>query len=194
MAKILLITPADLYAATPLTEQVDQTLISGACVLAQDKYAEVYLGTNLYQKILADVEDGSVTGAYETLLYDYLQKMLVWWAYVELMPNLVVKVDNGGLTIRNGEDFSAATRDQYRHNQNQAMTNAQMYTQRMIDWLCYNGNNVPEYLTNTNNQISPKSRVYSENSMYFSDGNTSMSNRDLRYPYWDDMLDKRYRR
>ena len=180
MAEILLITPQDLYNATPLTEQVDQTLIKGATVLAQDKYAEVYLGTDLLNKIKADVQAGSVSGGYEILLYDYLQKALVWWTMMELIPSLVVKVDNGGLTIRNGEDFTTASQSEFKAIKDNAMNNAQMYTERMVNWLCYNSASVPEYNTNSNNDISPKKTVYTENNMYFSSGNTAMSNPLLR--------------
>lgn len=180
MTEILLITPQDLYNATPLTEQVDQTLIKGATVLAQDKYAEVYLGTDLLNKIKADVQSGSVSGGYETLLYDYLQKALVWWTMMELIPSLVVKVDNGGLTIRNGEDFTTASQSEFKAIKDNAMNNAQMYTERMVNWLCYNSASVPEYNTNSNNDISPKKTVYTENNMYFSSGNTAMSNPLLR--------------
>ena len=180
MAEILLITPQDLYNATPLTEQVDQTLIKGATVLAQDKYAEVYLGTDLLNKIKADVQAGSVSGGYETLVYDYLQKALVWWTMMELIPSLVVKVDNGGLTIRNGEDFTTASQSEFKAIKDNAMNNAQMYTERMVNWLCYNSASVPEYNTNSNNDISPKKTVYTENNMYFSSGNTAMSNPLLR--------------
>jgi hypothetical protein len=180
MAEILFITPSDLYKYTPLTEQVDQTLIQGATVLAQDKYAEAYLGTDLFNALKTRVQNDNLTGAYGTLFYDYLQKALVWWTVMELIPSLVVKMDNGGLTIRQGEDFTTATQTEFKAVKDNAMNNAQMYTKRMVDWLCHNNASLPEYNTNTDNEISPKKQVYSENGMYFSSGNSAMSNPLLR--------------
>jgi hypothetical protein len=62
MAEILFITPSDLYKYTPLTEQVDQTLIQGATVLAQDKYAEAYLGSDLLNALKTRVQNDTLTG------------------------------------------------------------------------------------------------------------------------------------
>ena len=53
-----------------------------AIILAQDKYIQQYLGTDLLEKLKSDISGSGVTGDYETLLDNYVRKALcggVWW-------------------------------------------------------------------------------------------------------------------
>jgi hypothetical protein len=175
MAEVLFVDQNYIKVYSQVTDQVDPNLLFPCTKIAQDKHAEMYLGTNLLNKLKADAEGAGSSGNYLILLTNYLKPMLLWWTLVELYPHLIVKIDNGSLSIRNGEDFTTATSDQYKRLLDDARNNAQMYTNKMIRYLCANSSLFPEYTNNTWPNISPKHSVYAQSMMRVSEGNTSMS-------------------
>ena len=175
MATILFLSPQFIANNTTLNDQVEQNLLKSPIQVAQDKYAENYLGTRLYKKLLSDIEDDDLSGNYLTLFDDYVVHMILWWTMVEAYPYLYVKHDNGTLAVRTGDNFSPVTEEQYQMLINTARNNAQMYTERMIRYLCDNSSLFLEYTSNEYPDIHPVKKVYSENNMTFSLGNTAMS-------------------
>lgn len=180
MATILFLSPQYIVNNTTLNEQVEQNLLKSPIQVAQDKHAENYLGTRLYKKLLQDIEDDDLTGNYLTLFDDYVTPMILWWTMVEAYPYLYIKLDNGTLAIRTGDNFTPVAPDQYKILMDAARNNAQMYTDRLIKYLCNNASLFPEYSANQYPDITPKRQVYNENSMTFSSGNTAMSRNILR--------------
>lgn len=180
MAYVLLINDQYIKKYTTITDSVEANLANPAIKLAQDKFIESYLGTNLYTKIVSEVADGSISGNYLNLLNDYVKPMLLWRTMVELYPALYVKVQNGSIVLRTSDDTQTLDQSYVNKLVADATNNAQHYTQRFIDYMRYNNSLFPEYNTNTNNQKSPKRDNYSENSMVFSSGNNAISNNSSR--------------
>lgn len=180
MAQVYFIDVTYFQQNTTINDQVESNMITPALRVAQDKHAENYLGTRLFNKLKQDIEDDSLTGIYQTILVDYLKIAMVYWTLVELYPSLLVKHDNTTLTIRSGEGFSPISEDQYKMLVDAARNNAQMYTERLIRYLCDNSGIIPEYTSCQAPDVFPKRTVYSENNMVFSGGNTAMSNSLLR--------------
>ena len=118
-------------------------------ILAQDKYIQLYLGTDLLEKLKSDIAAGTVAGDYATLLDSYVRKATLWWTMVDLMPSLYVKIDNGGLVIRTSEDTSTISPGDLHRETERARTNAQFYTFRLYRYLCNNSSLFPEYASNT---------------------------------------------
>jgi len=98
--EILLIDETFIKKYTAVNDSVDTAIIRPCIYLAQDKYLVNYLGTDLTNKIKTDAAAGTITGNYETLLDQYVRKMLVWWVMIELYPLLVYKHDNGNIVSR----------------------------------------------------------------------------------------------
>jgi len=98
--EVLLIDENYIKKYTWINGSVDPLLMYPAIYLAQDKYAQLYLGTDLYNRIKEDVVNDDITGAYATLLDNYLRRMIMWWTMYEVLPHLYVKTDNGSLVIR----------------------------------------------------------------------------------------------
>ena len=180
MAEILLISPEYLRQKTALNDAVEQNLIYPATLLAQDKHAEAYLGTQLYSAIKTKIDDDTLTGNYETLHVEYIKPMMVWWTMVELYPYLWIKHDNGNLVSRISEDTQTIDTAQYKKLVDGATNNAQFYTNRLIDYLCANSSLFPEFNANAFPDRYPQRGVYNENSMIFTSGNNAISNRNLR--------------
>ena len=141
--EILLITEDYLKKYTAITDAVDPNIIRPAIYLAQDKQITNYLGTDLMNKIKADVSAGTISGDYETLLNDYVLKSLLWWTMVELYPSLLYKHDNGNLVSRQSEDTTPVTKGEMESLKEAARDNARYYTNRLVQYLCYNSSLFP---------------------------------------------------
>jgi len=167
--EILLITEDYLKKYTAITDAVDPNIIRPAIYLAQDKQITNYLGTDLMNKIKSDVSAGTLSGDYETLLNDYVLKSLLWWTMVELYPSLLYKHDNGNLVSRQSEDTTPVTKGEMESLKEAARDNARYYTNRLVQYLCYNSSLFPEYTSNSNNDIKPDRNPYGKSSFLISD-------------------------
>ena len=91
---------------------------------------------------------------------------------VELIPNLYVQLDNGGLVIRSADNTTQISQDDLHREIERARQNAQFYTSRMIAYLCANNALFPEYSSNTGADMTPETSVYYQNGMSVSLGNS----------------------
>jgi hypothetical protein len=169
-AEVLFVNPDYMKRLTQLNGGVEDAVMVPAIILAQDKYLQQYLGTDLLNKLKADVSAGTVTGDYATLLDSYVRKSTVWWSMVEMLPNLYVKLDNGGLVIRTAENTAAISEADLHREVENARQNAQFYTSRLVEYLCANQSSFPEYTSNTSPDMFPESQVYYQNGMTISHG------------------------
>jgi hypothetical protein len=167
--EILLINEELLKKYTPLTDAVDPNLIRPCIYVAQDMYLQNFLGTNLTNKLKDDVANGTLEDQYETLLNDYVIKLLIWWVMVELYPSLLYKHDNGNLVSRQSEDTTPVTKGEMESLKEKARENARFYTKRMVDYLRFNSSLFPEYTNNTNDNIFPDRNPYGKSSFLISD-------------------------
>jgi hypothetical protein len=170
-AEVLFVNPDYMKRITQLNGGVEDAVMVPAIILAQDKYLQQYLGTDLLNKLKADVSAGTLTGVYEALLDGYVRKVTVWWTMVELLPNLYVKLDNGGLVIRTSDATAPIGPDDLHREIENARQNAQFYTSRLVEYLCYNQSLFPEYTSNTSPDMFPEYNVYYQNGMTISIGN-----------------------
>jgi len=166
--EILFINEEFLKKYTQLNEAVDTNLIRPAIYLAQDKYITLWLGTNLSNKIKADISAGTLAGVYLTLLNEYIVKPTAWWTMVELYPMLMYKHDNGNLVTRQSENTTAITQGELSSLRDMARENANYYTQMLVDYLCANSGSFPEYSTNTSPEKTPLRVVNRQSQIAFS--------------------------
>jgi hypothetical protein len=178
MADVLFINGDYIKRFTQLHGSVEDAYFYSHISLAQDKYTQIYLGTNLYEKLKSDISGGTLTGDYLTLVDDHVRKVTLWWMMVEAIPSFHVRMDNGGLVVRVSEDTQPITKGDLNREMDRARNNAQFYTERMIDYLCDNTNLFPEYNNNTGDQIRPTRDAIYEAGMGFQ-GSTSVS--DVRF-------------
>ena len=169
-AEVLYVNPDYMKRLTQLNGGVEDAVMVPAIILAQDKYLQQYLGTDLHEKLKAEISGGSLTGNYETLVDTYVRKVTVWWAMVEMLPNLYVRLDNGGLVIRSAENTSPISESDLHREIENARQNAQFYTTRLVEYLCYNQSLYPEYNSNSGADMSPEFSTYYQNGMTVSIG------------------------
>ena len=169
--EVLFINTDYLKHLTTLSGAVNDDYIVSSVILSQDKYIQAFLGTDLYEKIKAQIVSTPVT-PYVELLDDHIRKCTAWWTMVELIPNLYVQLDNGGLVIRSADNTTQISQDDLHREIERARQNAQFYTSRMIAYLCANNALFPEYSSNTGADMTPETSVYYQNGMSVSLGNS----------------------
>ena len=81
MATALFIKRADLVKNTALNANVDTDKFVQFIKIAQEIHVRNYMGTDLYDKISADIIASSLTGDYLDLVNDYIQPMLISLCY-----------------------------------------------------------------------------------------------------------------
>jgi hypothetical protein len=142
----LFISSTRLKKDTALGGSVDDNLIMPYILLAQDMNILPVLGTDLYDKLKSDVQGGSLTGAYKTLVETYIQPALVQFAFSTLAPYLRLRFSNNSVVVMGAtEQSSSATYDDIKPLMDTATDAAEFYRQRLIDYIRNNQSSFPEY-------------------------------------------------
>lgn len=165
--EILFINSDYIKRYTNLNNSVQDDTMKPAIVVAQDKYVQQYLGTDLYDKLLSDIEAGTLSGDYLSLVNNYVLKAAMWWTMVELLPNIQSQVDNGGVVVRISEDAQPSSTSEFRTLQSMSRDNAEFYTTRLVDFICDNNELFPEYSTNSGADMRPDRDPYSQNGIQY---------------------------
>ena len=93
----LFVNEDKLKKSTAVNYNVDTAFLLPFLKIAQDKHIQVILGTKLYKKIITDITDNNLAGAYKTLVDDYVQDCLVHYALVEALPFISYQIKNGSI-------------------------------------------------------------------------------------------------
>lgn len=160
MATALFIKRADLVKNTALNGSVDTDKFIQFIHIAQEIHVRNYMGTDLYDKISADIIGGSLSGDYLELINDYIQPMLIHYAMAEYLPFAAYTIANGGVYKHNSENSSIASKEEVDLLINRERDYAEYYTQRFIDYMSFHADEkFPEYYTNNNEDIYPDKDV-----------------------------------
>jgi len=156
MPSALFIKRSDLVNNTALSGSVDTDKFIQFVKIAQDIHIQNYLGTDLYEKISADIVANTLTGDYLALVNDYVQPMLIHFAMVEYLPFAAYTIANGGVYKHNSENSSLAVKEEIDSLISKERDYAEYYTQRFIDYMSFNApSKFPEYYSNNNEEIYP---------------------------------------
>ena len=156
----LLISAETLKLTTTISNNVDDNLIHPVIMVAQDQYIQPILGTDLFTYLTDNVTTGFITGDYNVLLNDYIQKCLCFWSLATLYPVLKYRAVNHSVVSMNNEQGTTATYDELKPLISSAEDTAQFYTERLIDYLRKNSSSFSQYSTNTDNQLGATTRNY----------------------------------
>ncbi len=157
MSKALFITNTDLKRYSVLDGSLDADKFLQYIEVAQDIHLQRYMGTDLYNKISADIVADSLTGDYLSLVNTYIKPMTIFWALVEYLPFAAYQVANKGVFKHTSENSTSVEKDEIDYLVEKNRNIAQHYSQRFIDYMCYNGDDYPEWSSNTNEDINPSS-------------------------------------
>jgi|TARA_R110001632_G_scaffold51177_2_gene127317 hypothetical protein len=164
MAYVLFISEDKLKDSTAINMNVDVNFLLPYVRIAQKKYIETKLGTNLFEAIQLMISGGTIglpaNSNYKTLLDDYIADVLVHYAFYEVLPFLRYKVQNNNVVSKTAENSNPLSRAEAQDLRSEISNTAQFYTERLVDYLCNNNNLFPEYSTNTGSDVNPDSNAY----------------------------------
>ena len=123
--------------------------------MAQQVEVQNLLGTDLYNKISADIIADTLSGDYLNLVNNYVQPTLIWFAQMTYIPFAAYQIKSGGVFKHSSETAQNVDKNEVDYLVAKAREYANYYSTRMVDYLCFNDNLFPEYNTNTNEDISP---------------------------------------
>ena len=156
MATAIFIKRSDLVKNTALSGSIDTDKFIQFVKIAQEIHIQNYLGSDLYDKISADIVANTLTGDYLALVNDYVQPMLIHFAMVEYLPFAAYTIANGGVYKHNSENSSLAVKEEIDSLIAKERDYAEYYTQRLIDYMSFNApSRFPEYYSNNNEEIYP---------------------------------------
>lgn len=155
MATALFVKREDIVRNSVIDGNVDFDKFVQYVKIAQEIHIRNYLGTDLYNKISADIIAGTLSGDYLELVNVYVQPMLIHYALVDYLPFAAYSVKNGGIFKHSSENAETATKDEVDYLVQKERDIAEYYTRRFIDYMSFNQESFPEYYTNSNDDIHP---------------------------------------
>jgi len=159
---VLFISEEKLKNSTAIGGAVDMDFILPYLKTSQRIYLEPKLGTDLFEALQTKITAGSLTGAYKTLVEDYIMDTLVHFAFYQCLPFLRVRISNNGIGVKTSENLQALTNEEYKDLRQEIVNTAEFYLERMIRYLKHNTASFPEYSSSSGADLSPsKSAFYS---------------------------------
>jgi hypothetical protein len=151
----LFISRDDIIKFTVLNGNIDTDKFIQFIKIAQDIHIQNYLGTRLFNRLNDDIVNDDLTEPYTTLLTTYIKPMLIHWAMVEFLPYAAYTVANKGVFKHNSENSSNVEKNEIDFLIAKERDVAQSYTNRFIDYMCFNQVSFPEYNANSNADVFP---------------------------------------
>jgi len=155
MAQALFITRNDLVKYTAVNGNVDTDKFIQFIKISQDIHIQNYLGTDLFNKIGADIIAGTLAGDYLSLVNDYIKPMVIHWAMVEYLPFASYSIANKGVFKHSSENSSNVEKNEIDFLIEKSRNLAQYYTDRFITYMSFNNDSFPEYNSNSNSDVYP---------------------------------------
>ena len=158
---VLLISEQKLKTQAPIDPNVDSDELRYGIQQAQNIYIQETLGTNFYNEILNQVEDGSIALSANTynkeLLDNFIQPALVAYSYYIILDNMFVKLVNVGLQQFRSEQSNPLGIKEFQYLKDQARDRAQFLDNLMRRHLVFENWKYPRYTQVTNNgQLIPE--------------------------------------
>lgn len=164
---VLYVSTSKLKRDTPLGSSVDDNLIHPQITIAQDRWILPVLGTQLYEHLNKLITTGDISqpgyADYKKLLDDYITPALVQFAFIEVAYALRVRFSNNTIVTPDSEQGGSASMEDIKLVLNRAEDIAMFYRQQLIDFLCFNAEDYPEYRKAEDDDIRASSRNYFQN-------------------------------
>ena len=151
----LFITTKDIQQFTAMNGSVDPDNFVQFVKIAQDLDIQSYLGSDLYDKISADIVAGTLAGNYLALVNTYLKPMVIHWAMTYYLPWAAYTIANRGIYKHNSENSETVDKTEVDYLVEKEKTIAKAYTDKYLKYMCYNSSLFPEYISNTDEEERP---------------------------------------
>jgi|TARA_R110000765_G_scaffold420231_2_gene525086 hypothetical protein len=161
---VLFISEEKLKDSTAISLNVDVQILLPFVKQAQKLYVETKLGTQLCDKLKSLIVAGTVNlpinANYKILLDDFIGEMLPNFALYHAIPFLRFKVENGNIYSKTSETGNAMSTEEAQSLRSEVVNTGEYYMQRMIEYVCNNTSDFPEYSMNTGADVDPDTNSY----------------------------------
>jgi hypothetical protein len=131
MATALFINRTDLVKNSIIDGNVDTDKFIQFIKIAQQIDIQNLLGTDLYNKISADIVAGSLAGNYLSLVNTYVQPTLIWFAQMNYIPFAAYQIKNGGVFKHTSETAQNVDKNEVDYLVAKAREYANYYSTRL---------------------------------------------------------------
>jgi len=142
---IFLTTEQKILDKTPLDNNLLSANLKPAIILSQKINITNLVGDRLINKIYSDIQAGTLTGNYKTLVDDYLVDMVVYWSVYYALTDLLSTIGNRGIQVESSENSASADISRYRELRSNFRNIAETFSERATDWLWQNSSLFPEF-------------------------------------------------
>tara|TARA_R110001632_G_scaffold130517_1_gene244595 strand:+ start:172 stop:789 length:618 start_codon:yes stop_codon:yes gene_type:complete len=154
MTNTLLLSWTKLKQYTDINDSLDAALIKNGIREAQDIQLQRVIGTLLYEKLLNLVEtetiDDSENAQYKTLLDSYVQDMLLYASYYNLLEFTFIRTRNNGLlTPQGGENSASVDKSTYEMKRTSTQSKFEYYADRLARYITEEQSDFIELNANT---------------------------------------------
>jgi len=161
MADVLLINRDDIMKLTGVGGNVDEDKFYPHIKTAQDIHLQPVIGTDLLNKLLTIVGDGTWDDAgnedYSYLITTFLTPLLVFYTMVDLLPFQLYQIQNGGIYRHTSDNSIVAEENEMKMMVADFRSKAEFYVRRANDYIANNTSKFPEYSSNIGDDMSPDS-------------------------------------
>ena len=155
MAKTLLITTTDIKQFTIVDGNVNNDKFIQFIEIAQDIHIQNILGTDLLEKLQADIAGSSLAGDYETLA-NKVKPALIYYAFYEYLHWAGVTIKNKGVFRHTAEAAVVVDPDEIQRLIDTAKNYADNYALRLREYVMEANSSVfPELDSNDNDDLDP---------------------------------------
>lgn len=148
MAKILIISENFIKDNSTIDENVDVKLIRSTIWDCQRDYIKPLLGTDLYNKVIADITSDSLTGNYKILVDNYISEALLKWVMMESVPTMLYKYRNKSVGTHDSDNGQPISYQVMQQEMNRWRDKAELRSQDVTRYLCANEDLYPEFTSN----------------------------------------------
>ena len=143
---ILLSSAAYIKENTVLHYNVDDGYITPLINSVQDTKVMPILGSALYDEILDQVENNTVTSLNETLIKTYIRPVLKWEVCSKYVQVGTYQLRNKGTGTKSGDGFSPLGQNELFAAKNIFKDNADFYRRKLANYLKANESSYPLYM------------------------------------------------
>jgi hypothetical protein len=156
------ITPEYVYRWSIVDDNIDPNLIQTFIIKAQDINIQTAIGNNLYVKLMNDIANNTLTGYYQTLVNDYIQKCQLEWTIYQALPYINYRLTNKAVSEKKSDSSDPTELKNIQYLREDVRNTAEFLTRRITEFIINNQAQFPEFffLTPSQLQITPRINNY----------------------------------
>lgn len=145
---ILFLSVDDLKENTTLNYNIEDKIVEGSIIDAQNIDIQAIIGTTLYEKLLNMVLIDDISGntSYKTLLESYIIPTQIKFAFRRSLISVYAKATNKSVSTQTSDNSNPVDITILDKMRNEILDDCEFYSNRLKSYLYENQTDFPEYL------------------------------------------------